>query len=125
MQFNSGKAIYLQIADYICEQVLRKNWQLEDKIPSVREMAVAIEVNPNTVARAYSYLEAKDVIYTRRGIGFFVKSNGYDSALKIKREVFLSEHLPNVFKNLELLDMDFKDLKNLYDNYKVEMKNED
>ena len=58
MQFNNiGQAIYLQIADYVCEKVLLKEWLAEDKIPSVRELAVQLEVNPNTVARTYEFLK--------------------------------------------------------------------
>jgi DNA-binding transcriptional regulator YhcF (GntR family) len=64
MQFNnSSQAIYLQIADHICEKNLLAAWQAEEKIPSVRDLAVQLEVNPNTVARTYDFLKQRDIIY--------------------------------------------------------------
>lgn len=61
MQFNTtGQAIYLQIVDYVCEKILLDEYQPEDKLPSVREMGMQLEVNPNTVMRAYEVLTATD-----------------------------------------------------------------
>ena len=59
MEFLQNQAIYQQIADYICERILQQDWRIGEKIPSIREMAVKIEVNPNTVAKTYSYLESE------------------------------------------------------------------
>jgi DNA-binding transcriptional regulator YhcF (GntR family) len=56
MQFKESQAIYLQIADYVCEQVLLKEWKTDERIPSVRELAVQLEVNPNTVMRTFDFL---------------------------------------------------------------------
>ncbi|HRN58369.1 MAG TPA: GntR family transcriptional regulator, partial [Agriterribacter sp.] len=49
MQFKDSQSIYLQIADYVCEKILLGEWKAEQRIPSVRELAVQLEVNPNTV----------------------------------------------------------------------------
>jgi DNA-binding transcriptional regulator YhcF (GntR family) len=70
MEFRENQAIYLQIAELICERILLKQWASEDKVPSVRELAVQLEVNPNTVMRTYDFLEQKDIIFTKRGMGF-------------------------------------------------------
>ena len=59
MQFNTtGQAIYLQIVDFVCEKVLLDEYQPEDKLPSVREMGMQLEVNPNTVMRAANSCES-------------------------------------------------------------------
>lgn len=118
MEFQRQQAIYLQIADYICEEILRHVWEANAKIPSIRDLAVIVEVNPNTIARTYSYLEEKGIIYTERGLGYFVAANGYAQALRLKKELFLNEHLPSVFKNIDLLNITFTDLKNLYQQHK-------
>jgi DNA-binding transcriptional regulator YhcF (GntR family) len=55
MEFRENQAIYLQIAELICERILLKQWASEDKVPSVRELAVQLEVNPNTVMRTYDF----------------------------------------------------------------------
>ena len=72
MEFKDTQTIYLQIADHFCENILRKKWNPGDRIPSVREMAVNIEVNPNTVMRTFNYLQDKGIIFNKRGIGYFV-----------------------------------------------------
>ena len=58
MKFNRHKAIYLQIGDHICEGILEGRWAVDEKLPSVREMAMTVEVNPNTVMRTYSALHS-------------------------------------------------------------------
>lgn len=69
----STKPIYEQIVDNIKELYLRDILKPEDKLPSVREMARLLEVNPNTVARAYQELELQNIIYSSRGRGTFIK----------------------------------------------------
>ena len=75
MEFREPQAIYLQIAEYVCEKILLKIWTTDQKIPSVRELAVDLEVNPNTVMRAYEFLQNREIIYNKRGIGFFIKND--------------------------------------------------
>lgn len=115
MDFQSKKAIYLQIADYVCEKILLNLWKEKDKIPSVRELAVSLEVNPNTVVRTYAFLEEKNVITMQRGIGYFVSDGGFLSAMTLKKEEFLMEDLPHVFKAMDLLGIDIKELHSLYE----------
>ena len=69
MDFKENKAIYLQIADRICEEILTGVFREEERVPSVREYAVKVEVNVNTVMRSYDKLQGDGVIYNRRGIG--------------------------------------------------------
>lgn len=114
MEFRPKHAIYLQIADYLNEQILRKLLLAEVKIPSVRDLAITLEVNPNTIVRAYNYLEEQGIIYKERGLGYFVAKNGYTKASALKKELFLREYLPEVFKHLTLLDINFSDLHELY-----------
>ncbi|MFO7827060.1 MAG: GntR family transcriptional regulator [Bacteroidales bacterium] len=117
MEFNDNKAIYLQITDLFCDEILEKKWSDGDRIPSVREMAVNIEVNPNTVMRTYSYLQEKGIIYNKRGIGYFLTDNAYQTTLKLRKEEFIEQELPNIFKTITLLDIDFNDLEGLYKAY--------
>lgn len=123
MDFNPNKAIYLQIVDHICEQILLNTWSVETKIPSVREMAVELGVNPNTVMRTYDFLQQHNIITNKRGVGFFVTADSLSEIKKYKKEVFMKEDLPQVFKNIYLLDISLEELKDKYqtfivDNYK-------
>ncbi|MTI30537.1 GntR family transcriptional regulator [Xanthovirga aplysinae] len=114
MEFKDNKAIYLQIADHICENILLQKWNANEKIPSVRETAVHMEVNPNTAMRTFSYLQDQGIIFNKRGIGYFVTEEGFNKTLMLKKEIFIKEELPVFFKTLELLNMTLEDIKGIY-----------
>jgi DNA-binding transcriptional regulator YhcF (GntR family) len=114
MEFRDSQAIYLQIADYVCESILQKKWKAEDRIPSVRELAVNMEVNPNTVMRTFNYLQDKGIIYNKRGIGYFISKNGFMQTLELKKEVFLKEEMPQFIKTMKLLGIKVSDLEKYY-----------
>src|SRR5690606_25824231 len=104
MEFNNNQAIYLQIAAYVCDQIQLQKWQADEKIPSVRELAVILEVNPNTVMRSYDHLQQQDIIYTRRGMGYFVNKDALQTITKTRKEEFLNEELPQVFRKMRLME---------------------
>jgi len=105
MEFTRHKAIYLQIADYIGEKILTKQWANGERIASVRELSVALEVNPNTVMRAYDYLDANGIISNRRGIGFFLTDDARKKTTALFKEIFISETMPALFKNMYVLQI--------------------
>jgi transcriptional repressor NrdR len=65
MNFKESKAIYLQIADRICDEILLGQFAEEERIPSVREYATIVEVNANTVMRSFDYLQSQNIIYNK------------------------------------------------------------
>ena len=114
MDFKETQAIYLQIGEYVCEQILAGRWVEGERLLSVREMGVLLEVNPNTVMRTYDFLQNREIIFNKRGVGYFVAE---DAKLKItayRKTQFLEEDLPLVFKNMDLLGMDLKDFEKEY-----------
>jgi len=118
MDFNNKKSIYLQIVDYFLERILRLELKENDRIASVREIAVRLEVNPNTVMRSYSYLQDKDIIFNKRGIGYFIAVGAFDKTLDLKKEEFLKEEVPSFIKMMHLLKMQCSDIENLQNNLK-------
>ncbi|TAI49164.1 GntR family transcriptional regulator [Flagellimonas allohymeniacidonis] len=118
MDFDNSKPIYLQIVDFFYENILEKRWQEEERIPSVREVAMMVEVNPNTAIRAFNHLQDLEVIYNKRGIGYFVSQDGFSKVLEIKRREFMEQTLPDVFKKMSLMDIPFDELKNAYNQQK-------
>ena len=106
MEFNSNKAIYLQIADAVCDKILSGELKPEDRIPSVREYGAAIGVNPNTVMRTYEKLTSEGVIFNKRGIGYFISPDARDIVLENNRKEFLEVELPAVLRKMELLGLD-------------------
>ncbi len=118
MQFRETQAIYLQIADFVCERILLKEWIPGERIPSVRELAMQLEVNPNTVMRSYEFLQQHEVIFNQRGIGFFAAQDSVKQANQYRREAFLERDLPQVFRTLFLLGMEPEELKPRFEKYK-------
>jgi DNA-binding transcriptional regulator YhcF (GntR family) len=117
MEFKETPAIYIQIAEFVCEQILLKKWKLGDKIISIRDLAVSMEVNPNTVQRAYDFLQQRDIITNRRGVGYFIENDAMERILSFRREQFLENELPVFMRNIYLLNVDFKEIKTLFDQF--------
>ncbi len=113
MEFHAQKAIFLQIADLLTDGIMEEKWKVDERIPSVREFATSLEVNPNTVMRAYSYLQDQEIIANKRGIGFFVSPNANHKIIAIKREEFIELEVPRISKMMKLLDLSFDELKKL------------
>lgn len=123
MEFGNEKAIYLQITDHFCENILLGKWKAGDRIPSVREIAVNIEVNPNTVMRTFTYLQEKGIIFNKRGIGYFVAEDGFEKTKALRKEDFVSNELPRFFKAMNLLNFTMDDVNAHYKQY-VDKENE-
>lgn len=117
MDFKGNKAIYLQISEYVFERILLDEWPVEEKIPSVRELAASLEVNPNTVARTYELLQVKEIVYNRRGIGIFVSTDAKPKIKALRKHEFLENELPAMFRSIYLLDIDFDSLETRYNNF--------
>ena len=117
MEFRDNKAIYLQIAEYVCEHILLGKWKTDDKVPSVRELAVDLEVNPNTVMRTYELLQNKNIITNKRGIGFFVADDAITQVKAYRKTQFMDDELPVVFRNVYLLNIKFDELEARYNTF--------
>lgn len=118
MDFNDKSAIYQQIADIMCQKIMSDEWLVDAKIPSIRELAVDLEVNPNTAIRSFEYLQNQGVIYNKRGIGYFVASDGPAKVRKLMRDEFINSSLPALFKSMVLLDISIDDIESMFNTYK-------
>jgi GntR family transcriptional regulator len=119
MEFRDNEAIYLQIAAYVSEHILLGRWAAEQKIPSVRDMAVELQVNPNTVMRAYEFLQNQEVITNKRGLGLFVAIDALKKIKAYHKERFMQQDLPEFFRNIYLLDIELEDLQQHYLQFKA------
>ena len=111
MDFRKQKPIYLQIADWLMEQVLQGQLVADDRMPSVRDVAVQLGVNPNTVMRSFDHLQQSEIIYNRRGVGYFVAPDAKERILQLQRKEFLEDELPAFMQRLSVLGMTLDDLK--------------
>lgn len=122
MNFRESKAIYLQIAYRICDEVLLGQYREEERIPSVREYAAVVEVNANTVMRSYDYLQTQGIIYNKRGIGYFVSVGACEKILSMRREYFLKEEVDYFFKQMYTLGISAKEIADMYREYSNKQK---
>jgi GntR family transcriptional regulator len=123
MDFREKQAIYLQIADYVCEKILLGQWPPGERIPSVRDLGIELEVNPNTVVRTYDFLQQKSIIFNKRGIGYFAADDANNRITAYRREQFLETELPVFFRTMYLLNIDLKEIEQRYDDFvKAEFK---
>ena len=119
MEFRDNQAIYMQIADLMCDNVLSGAWTPGARIPSIRETAEASQVNPNTVMRTYSHLEDRGIIRNQRGVGFFLSDNAFSITRALKKETFETRDLPRMFRVMDLLRIGFDELRGIYDTYRT------
>ncbi len=111
MEFKNTKGIFLQIADSISEKVMEGKYPPCEKIPSVRDLAAEMGVNPNTVMRTYSELQARGIIDNKRGVGFYVSTDAVEIIRKWKRKEFFEIELPLIVRQTRMLDITPEELK--------------
>ena len=117
MEFREKQSIYLQIAEYVCEQILLKSWLPGNKILSIRDLAIAMEVTPNTIQRTYDFLQQKQIITNKRGVGYFVEEEGMERVLAFRREQFVENELPVIFRNMYLLHLTAEEFKTKFEEF--------
>ena len=117
MTFNSDKAIYIQMADRLCDEIISGRYEEDGRIPSVREYAVLLQVNTNTAMKAYDQLARDEIIYNRRGLGYFVKAGAKDKIMNTRRQEFMEQTLPELFRSMRLLGIDMKDVAEAWQHY--------
>lgn len=112
--FSNDKAIYLQMADRLCDEILAGTYGADGRIPSVREYAVMLEVNTNTAVKAYDALARDGIIYNRRGLGYFVSPGARDTIMQSRRREFIDRTLPEMFRNMRLLDIGMDEVTEMW-----------
>ena len=116
MTFTNDKAIYIQMADRLCDEILAGTYQDDDRIPSVREYSVMLQVNTNTAVKAYDQLARDGIIYNKRGLGYFVTQGARKEIRKARKREFMKETLPELFRQMRLLDITLEDVEKAYAN---------
>jgi GntR family transcriptional regulator len=117
MEFNDKQAIYLQIVEYIYDRILTGEWKEDERVPSVRDLAGELQVNPNTVMRAYELLQNAEIIENKRGIGNFLSNKAKTSIISARRNNFLKNEMPVLFRNMQLLGVSMEELAEYFNSY--------
>ena len=103
MEYKNNKPIFLQIAEHICYEILGGIYREGERMPSVREYAAEAEVNANTIVRSFDWLSQKDIIASRRGMGYYVSFGAAERIRQNMREAFFQETLPEFVRQMKNL----------------------
>jgi DNA-binding transcriptional regulator YhcF (GntR family) len=114
MRFNNDRPIFMQIADMLEDEIVSGRLAKGDRLPSARDLASSLEVNPNTAARSLQILADQGVAVAERGTGYFVAPEAAELARLARRERFFGEALPGVFKAMDELGIRIEELAERY-----------
>lgn len=117
MQFDNTQPIWAQIYELLLTHIADGEWCEEERVASVRELGATLAVNPNTVMRAYERATDEQLIYNRRGIGYFVRVGARERAATLLRQRFEREQLPRIFRSMQRVGITAEEFVLLYKNY--------
>ena len=115
MIFKEGQAIFMQIAERLCDEILAGKYEADSRVPGVRDYSATLEVNINTTVKAYDQLAQRGVIYNKRGLGYFVASNAKEQILQARRKAFFKEELPDFVRRMHQLGVTPEDVQKAYE----------
>ncbi len=108
INIDSSVPVYKQIENHVQFAIASRSLKEADQLPSVKELAQRLSVNPNTVAKAYRDLEVMGLIYTRRGMGCFV-NKGVEARCRIACRDHIAERVHEVVQESRAAGITRKD----------------
>jgi GntR family transcriptional regulator len=108
--WNDRDPIFLQIRDRIVRLVLGGSLKGEEQLPSVRQVAAELAVNPITVMKAYQLLVDEGVLEKRRGLGMFIKEGAWTRLMEQERRQFLENEWPRISQRITALGLSVQEL---------------
>lgn len=117
MEFRDKQAIYIQIAEYVCDEILNEKWAPGERIPSVRDLALTLEVNPHTILRSYEYLQNEEIIFSKRGMGYSASIRAKELIISYRKERFLENELPRFFATIHQLNIGMEEIARRYGSF--------
>lgn len=119
MIYYSDKALFVKIAERLCDDILADRYREGDRVPSVRELSAEYEVNANTVLRAFEVLQRDDILVQQRGIGMQVARGAKRKILNARRKDFVARELPDFLRRLDLLGLTADDVAQAWRDYQA------
>lgn len=120
MNFNDNIPISRQLVEYCYTQVMTGGWSCGERIPSTKDMAVMLGVNPRTVMKAYDELAEAGIIYQRRGMGYYTADDARETIIKKRRETFVRNTIPELRRTMDELGYTPQDILNLLNDQNTE-----
>ena len=102
---DSIKPIYIQIAEWLEDEILKGNIVEEEQVPSKNQFASIYKINPATANKGINILVDENILYKKRGIGMFVTSDAKEIILKKRKEAFLKEFIDKLLYEADKLEI--------------------
>lgn len=119
MDFNENKPIYLQLADQLMNETERAGFVPGSRLPSVRDYASQTGVNANTVMRTYTWLQQEEIIYNKRGIGYFYCEGAQMRVFRMRRKQFLDKEMPYFVERMKRLGVSLSEFEDYYNSFRI------
>ena len=113
---NDKKPIYVQIKDWLADQIIDETIETHDKIRSTNEILTYFKVNHITVSKGVTQLVEDGILYKKRGVGMFVEEGAREKLLKVRREEFVEDYLKPMLDEAEKLELTKEDIQQLINN---------
>jgi len=123
LEFTDDKAIFLQIADMVENDIMRGILLADERAPSTNELAAMYGINPNTAAKSLTTLTNDGILYKKRGVGMFVAPGAKEKILDKRRRKFADEYLTPMVREARLLGLDTAEIHAMIEQY-MEDENE-
>lgn len=117
MEFRDKQAIYIQIAEHVCDEILNGKWAPGERIPSVRDLALTMEVNPHTILRSYEHLQNEEIIFSKRGMGYSASIRAKELIISYRKERFVEKELPRFFSTIRQLNISMEEIERRYSSF--------
>jgi len=110
LEWKEDQPIYRQLRDKVAAQIIKGSIKEGEPLPSVRTIAVDLQINPLTASKAYQELVDEDLVEKRRGLGMFVIKGARSKLLSLEKKKFLEEEWPEIAVRISALGLDVKEL---------------
>ena len=97
--------IFLQVAEWLEEEILRDHILEEEQVPSTNQFAILYKINPATARKGFTLLVDEGILYKKRGIGMFVATGAKDKILKKAKNRFVNEYLHKLLEEAGRLNI--------------------
>ena len=96
------------------DEILNSTYPEGGRIPSVREYDAMVEVNANTVVNSFDFLQNNEIIFNKRGLGYFVAEGAVQKIISNRKDTFLNDELPEMFVKLKQLDISMNEVQTMF-----------
>lgn len=110
---NDQSMIYLQIAQMLEDDILRKIYLEDEQVPSTNELARSFNINPATAAKGINLLVSEGILYKKRGVGMFVSPGARQSVQKKRQTAFYGNYIKPLVKESASLGLSGQELLEL------------